>query len=186
MEIREKILEATIDEFNEKSLKFTMDDIAKRLEMSKKTIYTIFQDKETLFFETVDYCFAAIKESEEEIIQDSSLDVLQKIKRILIVLPNRYKSIDWRQIYVIKERYPRIYKKIEMRIETEWDTTIALLEEGMRLGRIKSISIPILKLMVESTIQSFLGSSILIECDLAYDKALELMIDILIDGIKVN
>lgn len=186
MELKEKIIEATIDEFNDKSLKFTMDDLARRLEMSKKTIYTIFPDKETLFFETVEYCFAAIKVSEQEILDDDALDIVEKIKRILIVLPNRYKHIDWRQVYVVKEKYPRIYKKIEQRIETGWDTTIALLEEGIKLGRIKQISIPVLKLIVEGAIQSFLGSTDLIECGIAYDEALDKMMDILMEGIKAN
>lgn len=186
MELKERIIEATIDEFNDKSLKFTMDDLARRLEISKKTIYTIFPDKETLFFETVDYCFAAIKVSEQEILEDNTLDLVEKIKRILIVLPNRYKHIDWRQVHVIKEKYPRIYKKIEQRIETEWDTTIALLEEGIRLGLIKQISIPILKLIVEGAIQSFLGSTELIACGIAYDEALDKMMDILMEGIKAN
>jgi AcrR family transcriptional regulator len=50
MEIRNAILEGTIQVFNEKGLKFTMDDIASLLGMSKKTIYKVFRDKEELFF----------------------------------------------------------------------------------------------------------------------------------------
>ena len=42
MTLKERIMEATIDEFNEKGVKFTMDDLAKRLTMSKKTIYKVF------------------------------------------------------------------------------------------------------------------------------------------------
>ena len=49
MELRETILEGTIQAFNKKGLKFTMDDIASLLGMSKKTIYTVFRDKESLF-----------------------------------------------------------------------------------------------------------------------------------------
>lgn len=61
MELRETILEGTIQAFNKKGLKFTMDDIASLLGMSKKTIYTVFQDKNTLVSEMVDYCFDSIK-----------------------------------------------------------------------------------------------------------------------------
>ena len=39
MQQKEVILEGTIKAFNEKGLKFTMDDVAKILGMSKKTIY---------------------------------------------------------------------------------------------------------------------------------------------------
>ena len=43
MQQKEVILEGTIKAFNEKGLKFTMDDVAKILGMSKKTIYTVFR-----------------------------------------------------------------------------------------------------------------------------------------------
>ena len=39
---KELILEGTVKAFNEKGLKFTMDDVAKLLGISKKTIYTVF------------------------------------------------------------------------------------------------------------------------------------------------
>ena len=53
MENKEKILEATIKVFNKKGMKFTMDDIAAELSMSKKTIYTVFRDKESMFLQMV-------------------------------------------------------------------------------------------------------------------------------------
>ena len=53
MEQRKKILDATLRVFNRKGLKFTMDDIAAELSMSKKTIYTVFHNKETLFFQII-------------------------------------------------------------------------------------------------------------------------------------
>ena len=38
MDLEQKILEAAIIVFNKKGMKFTMDDLAKQLEISKKTI----------------------------------------------------------------------------------------------------------------------------------------------------
>ena len=56
-ELKENIMQGTLQAFNQKGLKFTMDDIAKILGISKKTIYQVFRDKEALFLETVDYLF---------------------------------------------------------------------------------------------------------------------------------
>lgn len=186
MELKEMIMDATLDEFNEKSLKFTMDDVAKRLQISKKTIYTLFPDKESLFLETVDYCFGAIKEEEKKIHEDDTMDIIEKIKRILIVLPERQKSVDWRQVYLTKDKFPKIYGKIEKRIETEWDSTIELLEEGISVGRLKSISIPVFKIMVESSIEGFLRNRSLIDNDISYENALKEMVDILMEGIEMK
>ena len=106
MDNKEKILEATIKVFNRKGLKFTMDDIASELSMSKKTIYTVFRDKESMFFAMVDYCFDKIKESENEILSDDSLSTVEKIRGVLAVLPSGYKDVDFRQLYTLKDKYP--------------------------------------------------------------------------------
>lgn len=105
MNNKEKILQATIQAFNQKYFKFTMDDIASILAMSKKTIYTIFKDKNTLFMEMVDYLFDTIKESESEIIEDNTLSTIEKIRRILGVMPESYKDIDLRQLYMLKDKF---------------------------------------------------------------------------------
>lgn len=186
MEIKEKVIEATIEEFNEKNFKFTMDDIAKKLGISKKTIYILFKNKDTLFFETINYCFESIKESERKIIEDPNMEIIDKIKKIIIVLPNRYKNIDWRQIYLMKEKHPKLYNKVINKIEDQWEPTIELLEKGIEENKIKPISIPILKAIVESTIEQFIGSRRLIDNNVKYEEALEEIIDILMNGIQVK
>ena len=44
-ESREKILKGTIQVFNKKGLKLTMDDVADELKISKKTIYKEFSEE---------------------------------------------------------------------------------------------------------------------------------------------
>lgn len=183
MDLKEKVMEATIEQFNEKGLKFTMDDIAKHLGISKRTLYGVVQDKESLFLEAIDYGFAAIKESEQEIINDSSLDIIEKIKKIIIVLPGKYKTIDFRQFYELESKFPKIYKKIENRLETDWEPTLQLFEQAMEEGRIKRILLPVLQSMVSGTIEYFISRNILIENEISYSRALLEMADILIEGI---
>lgn len=185
MTLKERIMEATIDEFNEKGVKFTMDDLAKRLAMSKKTIYKVFKDKEILFIETVDYCFDMIKMGEASILADSSLDVVEKIKAILVVLPGRYSQIDWRKIYAGKEKFPEAYKEIRKRLETDWNGTIGLIEQGIAENKVRPICIPVLKVMVQATIEQFLVNPILIEHQVSYEEALKEMVNIIIEGIRV-
>ena len=103
MELRQTILEGTIQAFNEKGLKFTMDDVASILGMSKKTIYTVFADKNSLITEMVDYCFESIKESERKVLNDPTLDTVGKIRGILGVLPEGYKDINFGQLYLLKD-----------------------------------------------------------------------------------
>ena len=184
MELRETILEGTIKAFNQKGLKFTMDDIAGELCMSKKTIYTVFRDKESLFLAMVDYLFDSIKESEQQVLKDENLSTLEKIRKILGVLPEGYQEIDFRQLYLLREKYPAIYVKVEERLETGWETTISLLEQGMKEGVIRQVQIPIVKMMLEAALEQFFQRDILIQNGISYRDALEEVVNILVDGIK--
>ena len=186
MSLRESILEGTIAVFNQKGLKFTMDDIARQLGMSKKTIYTVFDDKESLFLDMVDYLFDSIKESERQVVEDESLDTLEKVRRIMSVLPERYKNIDFRQLYPLREKYPSTYAKVQKRLETGWEMTIALLEQGMAEGVLRPVEIPLVKLMLEAALERFFQCDVLLQNNITYRGALEQVVDILVDGIAVH
>lgn len=186
MDVRETILEGTLQAFRKKGLKFTMDDIAALLKISKKTIYTVFHDKEEMFLAMVDYLFDSIKESEQEVLQNPALTTVEKVRRILGVLPEGYKDVDFRQLYLLKEKYPKIYKQVELRLETGWEATIELIEKGIEEGSIRPIRIPILKVMMESALEQFFQRDVLIRSGLSYQEALDEVVNILMDGIMVH
>lgn len=183
MDSKETILEGTIQAFNQKGLKFTMDDIAGQLGMSKKTIYTVFRDKEALFLAMVDYLFDRIKESENEILQNEKMTTLEKIRKILCVLPESYQKVDFGQLYLLRGKYPSTYAKVEERLETGWEGTIALLQQGMEEGVIRPVKVPIVKMMFEAALEQFFQRDILIQNKISYVDALQEVVDILVDGI---
>lgn len=185
-ETQNKIMETVIDEFNKKGLKFTMDDIAKDLHMSKKTIYKEYADKAELFDHMVDYCFSSIKKSEEGILNDPQMNTVDKVSEILIALPDNYKNIDFRMMYQLKEKYPDVYTKIEKKLETDWDNTIRLIEQGMDEGVIRRVPVAVIKAMVEAAIEKFLSSDVLIAGNTGYNQALQIMVDIIMNGICVK
>ena len=186
MELRETILHGTIKAFNQKGMKFTMDDIASILSISKKTIYTVFSDKEQLFLSMVDYLFDNIKISEQQVLEDKNMSTLEKIRTILGVMPDSYKEIDFRQLYLLKDKYPKIYSQVENRLETGWETTISLIEQGMEEGVIRKVQIPIVKMMMEASLEQFFQRDILIQQGISYTDALNEVVEILVDGIAVR
>ncbi len=180
-ETRVKILEAVLVEFKEKGSKFTMDDVASDLHMSKKTIYKEFNDKEEIFNALVDYCFDSIKEKEAEIKNDKSLSTVERIEKIMICMPDNYRDVDFRKVFTLKSKYPQIYQKVQKRLENDWEDTIELLEQGMKEGSIRKLPIPVIKAMTEASIERFLSSDI--PNGGSYEDELEVMIGILMRGI---
>lgn len=181
-----RILEGTIKAFNEKGLKFTMDDLARILGMSKKTIYKIYNDKDELFIEMVDFCFDKIKESEQAIINDERLTTLEKINKILGVLPEGYMEIDFRQLFLLKDKYPSTYRHVEERLENGWEGTIDLINKGIEEGVVRPISIPLFKTMLEATLEQFFQRDILIANGISYSEALKEVVGIMVNGIEVH
>lgn len=186
MELRETILEGTIVVFNQKGLKFTMDDVAKVLSMSKKTIYTVFDDKESMFLTMVDYIFDKIKVSERQVLEDDSLSTLEKIRKVLGVMPEGYRDVDLRQLYALRDKFPRIYARVEERLENGWESTIALITQGVEEGVIRPVPIPLVKMMLEASLEQFFQRDILIQNQMNYVDALEQVVDILVYGIAVR
>ncbi|MDD6577890.1 MAG: TetR/AcrR family transcriptional regulator, partial [Lachnospiraceae bacterium] len=78
-----RILEGTIRVFRKKGIGFTMNDLSKELGMSKKTIYTVFRDKESLLYTMVDYFFDSVKKDENEILQKADLSTEEKLRQVL-------------------------------------------------------------------------------------------------------
>ena len=61
-----------------------MDDLANNLGVSKRTLYENIDSKETLLNLLVDDIFDSITEKGKEILNDATIDNLEKLKRILL------------------------------------------------------------------------------------------------------
>ena len=60
-----------------------------------------------------------------------------------------------------------------------------LLKKGMEEGVIRPVSIPIVKMMLEASVEQFFQRDVLISNQLSYKEALEEVVGILMDGIAV-
>lgn len=186
MDSRELCLEQTLLILSERGLKFTMSELASQLGMSKKTIYQLFVSKEALLSEVVKNTFAKIKEEEQIILSDESLDIIQKIKALTIVLPDSYKSLNWQRVGELADKYPKIYAQIQEGLESDWESTLSLYEEAIERGLIKPTNLAVVKTMIEASIEHFLSTHELEEGQISYIEALETMMDIILYGITTN
>lgn len=186
MDSRELCLEQTLLILSERGLKFTMSELASQLGMSKKTIYQLFVSKEALLSEVVKNTFAKIKEAEQIILSDESLDIIQKIKALTIVLPDSYKSLNWQRVGELADKYPKIYAQIQEGLESDWESTLSLYEEAIERGLIKPTNLAVVKTMIEASIEHFLSTHDLEEGQISYIEALETMMDIILYGITTN
>ena len=182
-DLRVRILDEASRQFNKKGIKFTMDDLARSLGMSKKTIYTVFEDKRSIMTETIDRFFDDALIEEEMILNDDRLTIVEQLKAIIGNVPERYTQNDIAQLYVLKEKYPSVYRHWQHCRENYWEGVGLLVNRGIEQGEIRPVSLPILKTMFQSTIEQFFQDDVLIKNHISYRKALYEVATILVDGI---
>ncbi len=184
--MNERILEGALNVFKAKGPKFTMDDLASEMKMSKKTIYTVFNDKNEMMCEMMDYAFDLIKEAEDKIYFDESLDTVEKIRAILAVLPESHYGFDYTAMHQLATKYPMAYEKLQFRLQSGWDKTVDLLKRGMEEGRIKRIDVDLFKIMYEASVDKLLMGDYLATSKMDYPTALGEIVNLMMDGIIIK
>ena len=169
--MREKIIDATVEEFKQNGLKFTMNDLAKRLGISKKTIYTVFESKQAVLVAVADRYAADLYSMQEELEADVSLNVVQKLEKLLCALP---------------EKYPKPYRHLMRSVNNGWEQAEQYLRKGMEEGLIREVFIPVVMAMVKGTVIRFMESDVLYQNELTYEQAKKEMVEILMKGIKAG
>ncbi|MBO4458404.1 MAG: TetR/AcrR family transcriptional regulator [Butyrivibrio sp.] len=184
-DIKAKVIDEAIAYFNEKGLKFTIDELVEEIHISKKTVYKLFGNKVELLKDAVDYVFEQIKEKENEIIADDSIELLDKITLVISCLPDKYADIDFGKVYQLKAKYPEVYDHIIDRIENSWENADKLLEEAMEKNLIRKIPITFIRLMLIGCIEQTIRSTDLTTSGCGYGEALKEMVSVMMMGIKV-
>lgn len=100
-------------------------------------------------------------------------------------MPESYKDIDLRQLYMLKDKFPEIYRHVEERLENGWETTIAF-GTGIEEEVIRPVNVLMFKMMMEASIEQFFQRDILIRAGMTYTQGLDEIVGILLDGVAVK
>ena len=184
--MREEIIDAAINEFANSGLKFTMTDVAKSMGISKKTIYTVFTSKEEVMEAIADRYFSDFLILEKEVELNQEMDVLSKIDLVLCALPDKYHNIGLNNLYGVRDKYPRVYKRLMGHVNKGWKSVEKYVNQGIEEHKIRPVSVPVLMSMIEGTVKQFMENSVLVNNQITYEEAKKEMADIIIEGIKVK
>ena len=180
---RQKCIDCAIQLCSSQGLDFTMSQLAAQLGMSKKTLYVLFDSKEALLLAVVDTMFDAVKADEAKILARQDLSLADKVRQLVVVLPDSYKGLDWSRLQGVEEKYPAVYGRIRQRLESEWEPTLELLRQGMEQGELRPFQPGLLRAVVEGAMEHFLSSDALQREGIGYVQALDGMMDLLMEGI---
>ena len=133
--VKQRIIEEASELFGLAGVKSTtMDDLARHLGISKRTIYENFQDKEDLLVS----CIAAFSENNKKYFEKLLLEADNVVEAILAILQMSAEKAALRQISMvtdIKKYYPQVFKVHLTQIkENKYRNIIELLVRGIDEG----------------------------------------------------
>lgn len=170
------MLQEVLELVNSKGLKFTMEDLAKSLHISKRTLYEQFSSKTELLQFCLSEYFNKVKILEDIIYNNPDIDVITKIKRIIVCQP--YANFKPPKLHVINE-VKELKDLLHSNLSVGWQKTFQLMDEAVE----KKILKPYNKILFRAVIISVMEG--LLNEDLVYTEALSEFIETYIEGMKI-
>jgi len=184
--MKERITNEAIFLIQQKGLSFTISDLAKSLGTSKRTIYQHFSSKDDIIDSIIENLILQIKNKEEEILHDKSLNLLKKITQVLICVPEEFNTMDIRLLVDLKRLHYNQWVKIDEFLKQEWDLVIKLMEEGIKTGVIREINLQLFVELYLGAINQIYQPNFSLNTKLTMSEILKSVIDILLNGISIK
>jgi len=135
--LKDRILKVSISEAERKGFRFTMGDLAKQLGMSTKTLYSYYPSKEELLNEMIDFAINELKLKESEILQDSTLNLVEKLQKCLVLIPADFTFAQLQYLEELQRYYPKQWETVDQFIHKQWTGIISLIDEGIVANQIR-------------------------------------------------
>jgi len=131
--LQDRILETAMQAFTQQGIKAVkMDDIAKFLGISKRTLYEIYDNKEVLLFEGVKR-FRSMSEERLSNIYENASDVIDILLNIYRLKVEESKKI-CPEFYSDLEKYPTVQNFLKEGKQQSLDNFVMFLQRGVDEG----------------------------------------------------
>lgn len=177
--MRERIITATIEEVNSRGFRFTMSDLAKRLSISKSSLYEYFSSKDELVTTILDMILKDLRERQAEIYK-SGLSLTEKLQAVLTVTSHTFEPFHNRVYDDLRLAYPEQWKKVAAFRQESMECLTELLMQGMAAASIRHVNLGIIQHILKST--DFSNYYFLKEINMTYPNAVAAFLDIMLYG----
>ncbi|HLX13307.1 MAG TPA: TetR/AcrR family transcriptional regulator [Bacteroidota bacterium] len=188
-EVRARILAAARDQFfNSGFSRVTVDDIAAKLGMSKKTLYKYFQSKEEMASEVARVVMREMDNSCKALMNDASIDFVEKLRRMMTSTALEYSKMGRTLIEDLQKHAPQLWKEIsDFRSKAILANFGNLLKEGMEQGVFrKDIDRDLVMTIYLNSIEHMLTPHVLMALPYSAAQVYEAIVKIMFEGILTD
>ncbi len=174
VELRERIILAAVELFTTNGIKsITMDEIAASLGISKRTLYEVFPDKETLLEE----CILKSQKDGDIFVKgviETSSNVLEVLLRCYQWSIERFHATNKKFFEDIK-KYPKAYQLMKNNRNRSSEDTVNFFKEGVKQGIFRDdVNFAIINLLVRDQLDLLMAQEAKDTLTLTLDRALEI------------
>jgi len=186
---RQRILDKASDQFFALGYaRVTMDELAKALGMSKKTLYKHFPSKADLLRAIVQDFIRKVIAEQDRILNDKTLDFEKRLSELLKLLVRLLSKINPSLMRDVQRTAPDVWEIIEQTRQKRINTVFGgLLREGQQKGYVRrDLHLPLVIMAMAATIRETLNPTAVSQFPVSLIDAFETVRSIFLGGILTD
>lgn len=181
--IREQILQAALDELRMHGPNFHMDDLARRLRISKRTLYEHFSSKQEMIIEALYSLMDEVYTRHVKLLQNPDLTAEEKLIEYFNVNASG-KVFSMRKAKEIFTKMPEICATMQIYSERDWQILEQIFEQAQENEEFSHFDKTLLIHMLHSAADDVLDYVEQTDQDYSFPEYMEKCIRIILYGIK--
>lgn len=158
--VKEKILAAAAIMIEERGISFRMDDLAKSLTISKRTLYEQFHSKHEIVETILAHGAEEFYRQHENIVKNKSLTVEEVLDRYFKVRSNMYAAFNGESFIEIFLAIPQLQETLKTLFKKDWDLLKHYLIDQQEQGTIaQDVDIDIIIMMLQGAVRNIVFES---------------------------
>lgn len=189
IEVKQRIMDTAAEWFYRYGFsKVTMDELAEKMAMSKKTLYKYFSSKDDLVNELIQVITKKLVTRCESITNNQEIDLVDRLKQTMTLVAVQYSKLGRPLLEDLQRNAPHIWKQIDSaRKEHIMKNFASLLQEGRNRGIFrKDIDQELVLLIYTNIIRNVINPEVLIQVPFSADQLFEAVIKIFYEGIMTD
>lgn len=158
--VKEKILAAAAIMIEEEGISFHMDDLAKRLTISKRTLYKQFRSKHEIVETIIVHGAKEFYQQHENIVLNKSLSLEEVLYRYFRVRSNLYAAFNGESFKDIFLAIPQLQETMNVLFKKDWDLLKHYLLHQQEQGTIaRYVDVDIIIMMLQGAVRRIVFES---------------------------
>ncbi len=182
--IRAKIMAEALREINRYGADFHMDDLARNLRISKRTLYEHFSSKQEIVEQTIVDFTDKIHDYHQRIVDDQTMTSEAKLIAYFDVPDENWQVLSVRKTSELLAKMPDVWERLQSRYEKDWDFLKLILDEAQNRGEFRPFDKYLFLRLLHSAADDIIDYFDDVNHDSSFSDYMKRCINVLLYGIK--